>query len=90
MFIGVCFSGDGLKLKLHGRDLQPAGKGRKNVELLLRRTEHEIDGFDLKDLDVTAIRRFNDAITDLLDREERLDKLKLFGLSSFCLCAPVF
>ena len=35
MLIGVCFPGDGLKLKLHRRDLQPAGKGRKNVELLL-------------------------------------------------------
>ena len=90
MLIGVCFPGDGLKLKLHRRDLQPAGKRRKNVELLLRRAEHEVDGFDLKDLDVTTIRSLHDAVTDLLDREERLDKLKLFGLSSFCLFAPVF
>ena len=90
MLIGIRFTGNGLKLKFHGRDLQPAGKGRKNVELLLRRSEHEIDRFDLKDLNVPAIRGFHDAVTDLLDREERLDKLKLFGLYSFCLCAPVF
>ena len=90
MLIGVCFSGNGLKLKLHGRDLQPAGKRRENIELLLRRSEHKIDGFNLKDLDVATIRGFHDAVTDLLDREERLNKLKLFYSFSFCLCAPVF
>ena len=90
MLVRVCLSGNALELEPHGRDLQPAGKGRENVELLLRRSEHEIDGFDLKDLDVTAIRGLHDAVTDLLDREERLDEFKLFRLSSFFLCAPVF
>ena len=29
-------------------------------------------------------------IANILDRDERLDKLKLFRLFSFCLCAPAF
>ena len=90
MLVGVCFAGDGLKLKLHRRDLQPAGKRRKDIELLLGRSEHEIDGFNLKDLNVPAICSFHDAVLNILDREERLNELKLFYSFSFFLCAPVF
>ena len=90
MLIGVRLSGNGLELQLHGRDLQPAGKGRKDIVLLLRRTEHKVNGFDFKDLDIPAIRGLHDAVSDILDREKRLNEFKLFGLSSFCLCDPAF
>ena len=90
MLIGVRLSGNGLELQLHGRDLQPAGKGRQDIVLLLRRTEHKVNGFDFKDLDIPAIRGLHDAVSDILDREKRLNEFKLFGLSSFCLCDPAF
>ena len=35
MLIRISLTGNALELKLHGRDLQPAGKGRKDIELLL-------------------------------------------------------
>ena len=90
MLIRIRLSGNGLELQLHGRDLQPAGKGRQDIVLLLRRTEHKVNGFDFKDLDIPAIRGLHDAVSDILDREKRLNEFKLFGLSSFCLCDPAF
>ena len=88
MPIGVGFPCDALELQVLGRNLQPGGKGGDDIELLLLRAQHEVDGLDLQDLDIAIVRCFNDPVMDTPDRDEILDELKqlcaAFLLFSFC------
>ena len=82
--VGVGLAGDALELQPHGRDLQPGGEGGNDPELLLVRAEHEVDGLDLQDLDVSVIRGLNDSVPDVLDRDEVLGELQPFIVFAFC------
>ena len=89
MAIGVGFPGDALELQVLGRDLQPGGEGGDDVELLLLRAQHEVDGLDLQDLDVAIVRCLNDPVMDASDRDEILDEFKQLR-AAFLLFSFVF
>ena len=88
MPIRVGFPGDALELQVLGRNLQPGGEGGDDVELLLLRAQHEVDGLNLQNLDIAIVRCLNDPVMDTPDRDEILDELKqlcaAFLLFSFC------
>ena len=69
-------------MQAHGRDFKPAGKSGNDAPLLLIGAEQEIDGLDLKDLQIASIRGFNDTVSNFFERNVVLDELQMLALIS--------
>ena len=79
MLAQVRLVGNTFELQPHRRDFQLICKGRNNAELLFIRTKHEIGRFYFKNTNELAVGCFDDAMFNLLDRENVLHKSSFPG-----------
>ena len=78
MPIRIRFSCYALKLQTHRRNLQPVCKRGNDVILLVFRTQHKVNRFNLKNFNIPAVRRFNDSSAEIFDRNKILRAFLLF------------
>ena len=75
VLVGVGLPCDGFELQTHGCDLQPTGEGGDDLILLFRGAQQEVDGLDLKDLQIAAVCCLNDAVSYAFEWDEVLHVL---------------
>ena len=66
VFSDIRFLGEYLNLDLHRTNLQPACKTVNDAFLLTHTAKQEVDGLHFKNLNVSAICQFHDAIANIL------------------------
>ena len=70
MLADICLLCQDFDLYANWADLQPAGKSLNDVPLLSGTTKKKIDRLYFKDLNVSAVRKFQDAIMNILHGDD--------------------
>lgn len=63
---------DAFELEVLRGNLQPRGKGGNDIVLFLIRSQHEVDGFNFKNLYIALVCCLDDPVMDAADRKKIL------------------